>query len=220
MKKILEKLLKGMKWALLVVGVAVILLVSRFLAGMRTYRFFLFTTRTLSEAYEFVTEKISGEPVLADDGQQEAEAPVAGSTAAGESAQPEVYVYVSGDGSVSVRRKELWYYMNRIPGEKISCDVGFSDAAVVVSFVPEYVNGYLYPDGTQEEMPVSGLYAYTDTETGEIWYSKKPYHYKGLGVGRDYELSPNGNPRGVTLRFTAEYESGFLYPDGTQEETY
>ncbi len=172
-----------------------------FLTILRKYRFYLFTVNTVTDIKDYFSEKAaeaSGQEVTTTKTQ-------------------EYFTYVSDDGS-GVSRKEPWYYMNRIPGEEIVCDVGYRSTPVYISFTPRYTNGYLYPDGTQEEMSVE--YAYEDVRTGEKWYSKNPYRYKNLRERKYYELTPYDNPLDVRIRFTAKFESGLIYPDGKQEEVY
>ena len=184
---------------ILLVGLMLTALCS-FLFIVRKYRFYKFTLGIVSDMKDYLTE----EPDVAE---------------AAEDIEESEYKYVYSDsGGASAARKEPWYYTNMVPGEAVTANVVYGDNPVYVSFAPEYPNGYLYPDGTQTEMEMA--YAYEDSETGEVWYAQNPYQYKNCRIGKEYERVPYNNPFEVKIRFTAEYESGLIYPDGTQEEVY
>jgi hypothetical protein len=171
------------------------------LTGFRKYRFYVFTKKTVEDIYEMMQpEKDTAEENTG--------------------AEQEWYVYTDPDGN-TVSRKEVYYYLNLPVGEEVKCDVGFKNKPCYMVFIPEYENGYLYPDGTQEAYPEDALFIYMDDETGERWAQLKPASYKNRKPGDEIEISlPNWDSPAVTFSVTAEYENGLVYPDGTQEEAY
>lgn len=171
------------------------------LTGFRKYRFYVFTKKTIEDVYEMMQpEKDAAEENTG--------------------AEQEWYVYTDPDGN-TVSRKEVYYYLNLPVGEEVKCDVGFQNKPCYMVFIPEYENGYLYPDGTQEAYPEDGLFIYVDDETGERWAQLKPASYKNRKMGDKIEIRlPNWDNPAVTFSITAEYENGLVYPDGTQEEAY
>jgi len=127
------------------------------------------------------------------------------------------YEYTDPETGNSVNRKEPVLYMNCTPGAQICCNAGYKSYPVNITFTASYVNGYVYPDGSQAEATP----AYKYEGTNGPWYSEYPYQYSHRHKGREYTEAPlYNNPENVQLKYTAEFNSGYLYPDGRQVEVF
>ena len=117
-----------------------------------------------------------------------------------------------------ITRKEPIEYLNADIGKEIKIDAGYVPQSCIVSVIPEYENGLIYGDGTQEPYNEE-LVTYIDPDNGLKWYTKSVYHYKGCNPGEEITITPKyGNPKEVKIRFVPEYSEGLIYPDGSQEK--
>ena len=131
----------------------------------------------------------------------------------GEQEEETGYEYVDKETGNKINKESPVHYYNCTPGQEAAINAGYNTYPVNIRFIPEYVNGTLLPDGSQEKY----VPRYTYEADGKSWSRDYPYSYKDRQPGKEYTANLSED---VSFTYTAQYVNGYVYPDGSQEELH